>query len=860
MPHIKKLQRLGAILAVFVFVGPAVAVRAQEAPLETDVLISNRTYTAPATERAAQTLSTSGPVIISSGVTVTFEAGRQIHLLPGFHAAAGSNFHAQIGLSNPEAPCAPANLSVANITGGSATIIWTASTGNAGVAGYEIFVDGVVIGTTLATGYTLTGLDPSISHSVCVRAFDPAGNYSAGATIAINAGAITPNTAQTFYISGPPSTWSQAAQGIASSKSSDVAKQNANAVMADLVNYANNYNPSPLKVTSEVTYNSDIGLAHGWIYIYSHWEPVGPGGVLLSAPVGSDSIDSKQATNDSTLSTSGSTPSTNDSTPSTNDSTLSTSGSSLSASGSTQLINTKQKAIDTLDVPDAPQGVAGIGGAGNTMVLFQETSFGISWPGATPPSVTISPAAIQIIHIGDSVTFTSAATHAENELIKHDFEWMLPPPPNAQWVRNTPEYNNGAATVYPSGIVSAPPDSQFSKTAASTRTITFTPLKQGRYVFRFAAADNVAGFNYSPGVVVMVENTPPEQAVTFSTMTASVGGPNIAIAHTAWNPTSLPDYKIGICLREQREDSSGKPYQAWLDLYNQVPAAGNQSCATERPPPERPGRIRYRAYAWNQWMTEMGTVREYVLEVPNRPPTIEWAESPPASVEYGQSLVIKTHAQDADNNLVSIKITMDGNTDRFCDFTNGQSEILLSDAVLDSNPKLNAGTYAFAAVAYDSESAASPAISHTVTVTKATPVGTFSSRGIAEGTALTTAQLSAQFTNPNDGLNVNAASTITYVIQSGGNASCPNGTKINIGTILPVGAYTIRVTFAATQNFNEATKDAVFTVEHNPDEIKFPDGLTNAVKEALGLDPNAPAIDSPELLDVNIHTPTSENQ
>jgi len=64
-----------------------------------NVFIANRTYTASANEAAGQSLSTYGAVNVSTSANVTFEAGKQVRLLPGFHAAAGSHFYAQIGLS-----------------------------------------------------------------------------------------------------------------------------------------------------------------------------------------------------------------------------------------------------------------------------------------------------------------------------------------------------------------------------------------------------------------------------------------------------------------------------------------------------------------------------------------------------------------------------------------------------------------------------------------------------------------------------------------------------------------------------------------------------------------------------------------
>jgi chitodextrinase len=67
-------------------------------------------------------------------------------------------------------------------TVGSATQInlsWTASTDNAGVAGYNVFRSGAKVGSTSATSYQDTGLSAGTNYSYAVSAYDAAGNTSA---------------------------------------------------------------------------------------------------------------------------------------------------------------------------------------------------------------------------------------------------------------------------------------------------------------------------------------------------------------------------------------------------------------------------------------------------------------------------------------------------------------------------------------------------------------------------------------------------------------------------------------------------------------------------------------------------------
>ncbi len=79
-----------------------------------------------------------------------------------------------------QAPSIPTNLTASNISTGSLTLNWTASTDNVGVTAYEVYrgntlVNGNVSGTTL----NITGLTCNTTYSFTVKAKDAAGNISA---------------------------------------------------------------------------------------------------------------------------------------------------------------------------------------------------------------------------------------------------------------------------------------------------------------------------------------------------------------------------------------------------------------------------------------------------------------------------------------------------------------------------------------------------------------------------------------------------------------------------------------------------------------------------------------------------------
>ncbi|WP_062058754.1 InlB B-repeat-containing protein [Aquimarina longa] len=77
-----------------------------------------------------------------------------------------------------EAPSAPKDLVITDITTTSVSLQWTGSTDNVGVSGYDIYQNNVVVATTAYTKYTIDGLSPDVSYSFIIKARDAAGNSS----------------------------------------------------------------------------------------------------------------------------------------------------------------------------------------------------------------------------------------------------------------------------------------------------------------------------------------------------------------------------------------------------------------------------------------------------------------------------------------------------------------------------------------------------------------------------------------------------------------------------------------------------------------------------------------------------------
>ncbi|HEX6341565.1 MAG TPA: glycosyl hydrolase family 18 protein [Umezawaea sp.] len=78
-----------------------------------------------------------------------------------------------------QAPSAPGGLRGTAVDSTSVSLAWTASTDNRGVAGYDVFVDGVLNSTVAGTSATVTGLSPSTAYTFTVRARDLHDNTSA---------------------------------------------------------------------------------------------------------------------------------------------------------------------------------------------------------------------------------------------------------------------------------------------------------------------------------------------------------------------------------------------------------------------------------------------------------------------------------------------------------------------------------------------------------------------------------------------------------------------------------------------------------------------------------------------------------
>jgi parallel beta-helix repeat protein len=87
------------------------------------------------------------------------------------------------GSNDTTPPTSPASLSQGATTATSISLLWSASLDNVGVAGYDLFVNGSKVGTSVAPTYAFTNLSCGRSYTLAVDAYDTSGNRSQSAAV-----------------------------------------------------------------------------------------------------------------------------------------------------------------------------------------------------------------------------------------------------------------------------------------------------------------------------------------------------------------------------------------------------------------------------------------------------------------------------------------------------------------------------------------------------------------------------------------------------------------------------------------------------------------------------------------------------
>jgi chitinase len=99
--------------------------------------------------------------------------------------SATANVTVNTSTSDTTAPSVPTGLAATSVTASSINLGWNASTDNAGgsgVAGYDVYRNGTLVGSPAGISFNSTGLAASTAYTFRVRARDNAGNASAQGT------------------------------------------------------------------------------------------------------------------------------------------------------------------------------------------------------------------------------------------------------------------------------------------------------------------------------------------------------------------------------------------------------------------------------------------------------------------------------------------------------------------------------------------------------------------------------------------------------------------------------------------------------------------------------------------------------
>jgi thermitase len=109
------------------------------------------------------------------------------------------------------APSTPVNLSATSITGTSVTMTWTPATDNVAVTGYDIYRNGVKIGTASVPSYTDTTVKGDMTYTYSVAARDAEGNVSAQSSTITVVTPAAPLAITSFAVSVKTGTTAQVA-------------------------------------------------------------------------------------------------------------------------------------------------------------------------------------------------------------------------------------------------------------------------------------------------------------------------------------------------------------------------------------------------------------------------------------------------------------------------------------------------------------------------------------------------------------------------------------------------------------------------------------------------------------------------
>jgi Fibronectin type III domain len=116
------------------------------------------------------------------------------------------------GAADTTPPSAPSGLTVGSVGLASASLSWSPATDDTGVAGYNVYRDGSLVGSTATTGFVVDGLSCGTTYAFAVEAYDAAGNVSGQAQVGATTSACPlPPLFSDGFESGDLSRWTTVA-------------------------------------------------------------------------------------------------------------------------------------------------------------------------------------------------------------------------------------------------------------------------------------------------------------------------------------------------------------------------------------------------------------------------------------------------------------------------------------------------------------------------------------------------------------------------------------------------------------------------------------------------------------------------
>jgi chitodextrinase len=163
-------------------------------------------------------------------------------VIQGFYTGSSS--------SDTTPPTPPGTPTVTGATGTSLALMWSPSLDSVGVAGYDLYLNGGMLGSTTGTTYTYGGLTCGTTYTLGVVAFDGAGNRSAQSTVGGSTGACSTGTTDPVVVAagdicGSPTDCTPTANLIGSIDPTAVLTLGDNAyTTGSASDYSTNYDPN----------------------------------------------------------------------------------------------------------------------------------------------------------------------------------------------------------------------------------------------------------------------------------------------------------------------------------------------------------------------------------------------------------------------------------------------------------------------------------------------------------------------------------------------------------------------------------------------------------------------------------------